>query len=220
MKKRVLVIDVGGTSLKISLGSRGRLIQVPSGRTMTPAQMVARVRAAVAGRPYDVVSIGYPGPVKNGKPAQEPRNLGRGWLRFDFRKAFGRPVRMMNDAAMQALGNYTGGRLLFLGLGTGLGSALVADGVVVPLEIAHMPYRNSRTYEDYVGVRGYRQLGLTRWTAHVWRIIEILRVGLQVDTVVVGGGRAARLRNFPPGVRRSGNEMAALGGVRLWQARP
>ena len=149
---KILVIDVGGTNVKVSLGVAKEPIKIPSGAEMTAARMAAEVKKAIAGWKYDAVSIGYPGPVVNGKPAQEPANLGAGWVRFDYKKAFGKPVRVVNDAAMQALGSYQGGRMLFLGLGTGLGSALVADGVLEPLELAHLPYRDNRTYEDYVGL--------------------------------------------------------------------
>ena len=156
-KRRVLVVDVGGTNIKVALPGSRTPIKVPSGPLMTAAKMAAAVKKVAAGRSYDVVSIGYPGPVVNGRPAAEPRNLAGGWRRFDFRQAFRRPVRIINDAAMQALGSYQGGRMLFLGLGTGLGSALVADGVLEPLELAHLPYRNGRSYEDYVGLRGFKR---------------------------------------------------------------
>src|SRR5262249_51242142 len=153
---KVLVIDVGGTNIKVSTGSEP--VKIPSGPDMTAARMADEVKKATAGWTYDAVSIGYPGPVVRGRPAIEPKNLGMGWVRFDYDKAFGKPVRVINDAAMQALGSYQGGRMLFLGLGTGLGSAFVADGQLEPLELAHLPYRNNRTYEDYVGLRGYKRL--------------------------------------------------------------
>ena len=181
--------------------------------------MAAEVRKAVAGVKFDAVSIGYPGPVTRGRPAREPHNLARGWMRFDYAKAFGVPVRIVNDAAMQALGAYAGGRMLFLGLGTGLGSALVAEGVLMPLELAHLPYRSGRSYEDYVGVRGMVRLGRKKWTRHVHLVVAMLKAGLQADYVVLGGGQTRKLKALPPGVRVSGNQSAIRGGLRLWESR-
>lgn len=217
--KKVLVIDVGGTNVKVSLGGRGEPLKIPSGPELSAARMVAKVKKATAGWKYDVVSIGYPGPVVNGRPAEEPRNLGAGWIRYEYAKAFGRPVRVLNDAAMQALGCYQGGRMLFLGLGTGLGSALVANGALEPLELAHLPYRNNRTYEDYAGLRGLERMGPKRWTEHVFKIVALLKRGLQMDYVVLGGGQTKKLKELPPGVRLGTNANAILGGVRLWQDR-
>jgi len=214
---KVLVIDVGGTNIKVSVGGN-EPIKVPSGPDMTAARMAAAVKKAVQGMRYDAVSIGYPGPVVNGKPADEPKNLGAGWVRFDYKKAFGKPVRVVNDAAMQALGSYQGGRMLFLGLGTGLGSALVADGVLEPLELAHMPYRNDGTYEDYVGLRGLERMGRKKWQKHVEKVVEILKHGLQVDYVMLGGGQTKKLKALPPGVRLGNNANAIDGGLRLWNA--
>jgi len=216
--KRILVIDVGGTHIKVSTAGRRAPLKIPSGPTMTPAHMAAEVRKAVTGWQYDAVSIGYPGPVARGRPAREPRNLGRGWMRFDYQKAFGAPVKIVNDAAMQALGAYKGGRMLFLGLGTGLGSALVAEGVLIPLELAHLPYRHRRTYEDYVGLRGLDRLGRRKWTHHVHAVVAVLRSGLQADEVVLGGGQTKKLKTLPPGVRVGTNESAIRGGLRLWEA--
>ena len=184
--KRILVIDVGGTNVKVGTSGRRQLLKIPSGKTMTASRMAAAVREATEGWKYDVVSIGYPGAVKRGKPGHEPRNLSGGWMRFDYEKAFGRPVKIVNDAAMQALGAYAGGRMLFLGLGTSLGSALVAEGLLMPLELAHLPYRRGRTYEDYVGVRGFVRLGRKKWTRHVHEVVELLKAGLQADYVVLG----------------------------------
>src|SRR5262245_23202668 len=215
--RRILVIDVGGTNIKVSTGRRVPL-KIPSGPTMTAARMAAAVRKAVAAWTYDAVSIGYPGPVKHGRPGRETHNLGRGWIRFDYEKAFGVPVKIVNDAAMQALGAYTGGRMLFLGLGTGLGSALVAEGVLMPLELAHLPYRRGGTYEDYVGLRGMVRLGRKKWTRHVHLVVELLKAGLQADEVVLGGGQTKKLKALPPGVRVSDNQSAILGGRRLWDA--
>jgi len=214
--KRIMVIDVGGTNVKVCMAGRRTPLKIPSGKSMTAARMAAEVLNATDGWKYDVVSIGYPGVVKHGRPAHEPHNLGGGWMRFDYQKAFGAPVRIINDASMQALGAYAGGRMLFLGLGTGLGSALVGEGVVMPLELAHMPYRRGRTYEDYVGVRGLVRLGRRKWTHHVHAVVAILQAGMQADDVVLGGGQTKKLKTIPRGVRISTNESAIRGGSRLW----
>ena len=213
----VLVIDVGGTNLKVSVGGTVDVIKVPSGPEMTAARMAEDVKKAIAGQSYDVVSIGYPGPVVNGRPAREPHNLGAGWMRFDYAKAFGKPVRVVNDAAMQALGSYQGGRMLYLGLGTGLGSAFVGDGALEPLELAHLPYHNGRTYEDYLGLRGLKRMGRKKWQRHVEKVVEILKHGLQADYVMLGGGQTKELKSLPPGVRLGTNAHAILGGLRLWK---
>jgi polyphosphate glucokinase len=215
--KKILVVDVGGNNVKVSMAGRKEPLKIPSGAQMTATRMAAEVKKAVTAWKYDAVSIGYPGAVKGGRPATEPHNLGGGWMRFDYRKAFGKPVKVANDAAMQALGAYQGGRMLFLGLGTGLGSALVAEGVLMPMELAHLPYRNGRTYEDYVGQRGLLRLGPKKWTRHVHKVVEILRQGLQADYVVLGGGQTKKLKKLPPGVRLGNNEHAILGGQRLWE---
>ena len=185
--RRILVIDVGGTHVKVLVTGMKQPIIIPSGPTLTPAVMIRQVKHAVKNFPYDLVSIGYPGPVVHGSPLREPYNLGRGWVGFDFRKALGRPVKVINDAAMQALGSYKGGRLLFLGLGTGLGSAMIADGVVEPLEIAHLPYKRGKTYEAYLGVRGLKRLGRKKWERQVARVVSLLREALQPGEVVLGG---------------------------------
>src|SRR5213082_2874719 len=191
---KILAIDIGGTHVKVLATGRKKHLQIDSGPTMTPKKMIAAVRAATAGWKYEAVSIGYPGAVVHGHPVAEPHNLGRGWVGFDFRKAFGRPVKVINDAAMQALGSYRGGRMLFLGLGTGLGSALIVDGVLEPMELAHLPYKNGRTYEDYVGIRGFKRLGKARWRKCVLDVVERLRAALNAEDVVVGGGNARKLR--------------------------
>ncbi len=214
---KVLVIDVGGTNVKVSMGGPDEPLKIPSGPDMTAARMAEEVKKATAGWSYDAVSIGYPGPVVNGRPAIEPKNLGAGWVRFEYDKVFGKPVRVINDAAMQALGSYQGGRMLFLGLGTGLGSAFVANGQLEPLELAHLPYRNNRTYEDYVGLRGYKRLGRKKWQRHVETVIELLKHGLQADYVMLGGGQSKRLKKLPAGVRIGDNSHAILGGIRLWE---
>jgi predicted NBD/HSP70 family sugar kinase len=216
MGKKILVIDVGGTNVKIAMGGQKELLKIPSGPTMTAAQMVAAVKKAAADWGYEAVSIGFPGPVKDGQPAKEPVNLGKGWVKFDYAKAFGCPVKIINDAALQALGGYAGGRMLFLGLGTGLGSALIVDGVVAPLEVAHMPYRKGGTFEDYVGERGLKKLGKKKWARHVDAVIAILRHGLQADHVLLGGGQTKKLEKAPEGVTIGTNVNAIVGGVRLW----
>ena len=215
---RILVIDVGGNNVKIRQPEQHTVVKIPSGPALTAARMVKAVMRATADWKYDAVSIGYPGPVANGRPAREPHNLGRGWTRYDYRAAFHKPVRLLNDAAMQALGSYHGGRMLYLGLGTGLGSALVIDGVVQPLELAHLPYRKGRTFEDYVGQRGYERLGKRAWVRHVTHVVEALRHALQVEYVVLGGGGVKRLERLPPGCRAGTNANAFTGGVRLWEA--
>jgi polyphosphate glucokinase len=213
---KVLVVDVGGTNLKLSMGGETAPVKVPSGKDLTPERMVRDVKQATAGWDYEAVSVGFPGPVIHGRPAQEPKNLGHGWVGYDFDMAFGKPVRVINDAAMQALGSYQGGRMLFLGLGTGLGSALVFEGVLAPLELAHMPYRKGRTYEDYLGLRGYERMGRKRWQEHVENVVALLKHGLQVEYVVLGGGQAKRLKDVPEHARLGSNANAITGGLRLW----
>jgi len=212
----VLVIDVGGTHVKLQVSGQRKPRKVGSGPTMTAAKMVAAVKPLIADRSYDVVSIGYPGPVLQGRPLAEPRNLASGWVGFDFRKAFRRPVKLVNDAAMQALGSYRGGRMLFFGLGTGLGCALVVDGRVEPMEIAHLPYHKGGTYEDYVGARGLARLGKKRWRRHVKDVVKRLRAALGADLVVLGGGNAKLMKKLPVGVRLGSNENAFRGGFKLW----
>ena len=214
---KILAIDIGGTHVKVLATGRRKHLQIDSGPTMTPKRMASAVRAATAGWKYEAVSIGYPGPVVHGHPVAEPHNLGRGWVGFDFRKAFGLPVKIINDAAMQALGSYRGGRMLFLGLGTGLGSALIVDGVLEPMELAHLPYKNGRTYEDYVGLAGLKRFGGKKWRRHVADVVAQLKKALQADYVVLGGGNAKLLKRLPPGSRLGDNANAFLGGFRLWQ---
>jgi len=211
------VIDVGGTNLKVGASGRRLRVKIPSGPKMTAAHMAAAVLQATKGWEYDAVSIGYPGPVVDGHPAEEPKNLGGGWVRFDYRKAFGRPVRIVNDAAMQALGAYRGSRMLFLGLGTGLGSALVAEGVLVPLELAHLPYREGKSFEDYVGIRGSERLGHKKWRKHVAEVVRILRHAMQAEHVVLGGGASNNLKELPEGARLGTNAHAMIGGERMWE---
>jgi polyphosphate glucokinase len=214
---RVLVIDVGGTHVKVLATGRKTHRQVESGPTMTAEQMVAAVTHLVPDWTYEAVSIGYPGPVVHDRPLHEPYNLGGGWVGFDFHAAFGCPVKVVNDAAMQALGSYQGGRLLFLGLGTGLGSAMVVDGILEPMELGHLPYRKGRTYEDYLGLRGLNRLGKKRWRHHVLVVIETLQAALEPDDVVIGGGNAKRLTELPTGCRLGDNANAFVGGFKLWK---
>jgi polyphosphate glucokinase len=212
----ILVIDIGGTSIKLGMSGRDGRLKIPSGPALTAENMVTAVTAATTGWQYDAISIGYPGPVVHGQPVEEPRNLGSGWVGFEYEKALDKPLRMVNDAAMQALGGYQGGRMLFLGLGTGLGSALVVEGVLQPLELAHLPYRNNRTYEDYVGLRGYKRLGRKKWQRHVEKVVERLKHGLQADYVMLGGGQAKLLKSLPAGAHLGTNANAIVGGFRLW----
>jgi polyphosphate glucokinase len=212
-----LVIDVGGTHVKVRDQRHKEAVKIDSGPTMTARQMVAAVKKAAADWDYSAVSIGYPGPVLHDRPLIEPHNLAGGWVGFDFKKAFGKPVQIVNDAAMQALGSYDGGRMLFLGLGTGLGSAFIVDGVLEPMELAHLPYKNGRSYEDYVGLRGLERLGKKKWRAHVIDVVERLKSALEADTVVLGGGNAKLLKTVPPGAKLGDNANAFRGGVRLWK---
>jgi polyphosphate glucokinase len=212
----ILVIDIGGTNIKILATGQEQVRKFPSGPRMTALQMVEGVQKAAADWSYDAVSIGYPGPVLGGKPALEPRNLAPGWVDFDFKAAFGKPVKIVNDAAMQALGSYEGGRTLFLGLGTGLGSALVIDGVIAPLELAHLPYRKKQSFEDYLGLRGLVRLGNKKWTKAVADVVARLQAAMVADTVVLGGGNAKKLKRLPTGARLGLNTNAFVGGFRLW----
>jgi len=213
----VLVVDVGGTSVKIRLSGQRQVRKFLSGPELTATQMVAGVMRAAKGWRYKVVSIGYPGPVSRGTVLAEPKNLGRGWVGFNFRKAFGRPVALINDAAMQALGSYQGGRMLFLGLGTGLGSALVAHNAFMPMELGHLPYKKKRTFEDYVGRRGLERLGKKRWRRAIDDVVARLKDALVADYVVLGGGNVKELAHLPSGTRRGDNAHAFLGGERLWE---
>lgn len=217
-QRRVLAIDVGGSHVKARVSGRREMRQFESGETLTPRKMVARLLRLVGDWKYDAVSIGYPGVVVHGKILSEPHNLARGWVGFDFQKAFGRPTRIMNDAAMQAIGSYEGGRMLFLGLGTGLGSALIVDGTVAPMELAHLPYKGGRSFEDYVGQRGRDRLGAKRWRRVVAEVVEQLAKALEADYVVIGGGNARKLKKLPDKARLGNNDFAFLGGFRVWRA--
>src|SRR6266404_1070694 len=194
--RRILVIDVGGSHVKFRVGSDGKVYRFDSGPKLTAQQMVSGVTSVVPRSAYDAVSIGYPGLVFHGRIAAEPHNLGRGWVHFDFEKAFGKPVRVINDAAMQAIGSYEGGGMLFLGLGTGLGATLIIEGYVEPMELGHMPYKKGRTYEDFVGERGRLRMGTGKWRRVVRQVVDQLRDALEVDYVVIGGGNARRLKEL------------------------
>lgn len=214
---KILVIDVGGTNVKVLASGRRAAIKIPSGPRMTPRAMVRAVRSVAADWDYDAVSIGYPGPVVRGRPSREPWNLGKGWVRFDYRKAFGRPVRIINDAAMQALGSYAGRNMLFLGLGTGLGSAMIREGTLVPLELAHLPYRHGKSYEDFLGEAGYLRLGKAAWRRHVATVVALFIAAFEVDYVVLGGGNSRHLNDVPPSTVLGSNANAFKGGFRVWR---
>jgi polyphosphate glucokinase len=212
----VLTVDVGGTHVKILATGQDKPRKCPSGPKLTPKEMVAGVKKLAQRWKYDAVSIGYPGVVIHGRPVSEPRNLGKGWVGFDYRAAFGKPVKIINDAAMQALGSYKGGTMLYLGFGTGLGSTMIVDGIVEPMELAHLPYKKG-TYEDYVGLRGLEKRGKKKWRRHVEDVVARLSAALEPDDIVLGGGNARKLKDLPPGSRPGDNANAFLGGFRLWE---
>lgn len=214
--KAVLAVDVGGSHVKVLLSGETESRREVSGPKLTPAQMVAAVTKIATGWTWDCVSVGVPSPVRAGRIVSEPANLGTGWVGFDFAAAFGKPTKVVNDAAMQALGSYEGGRMLFLGLGTGLGSAMIVDGIVEPMELGHLPFKK-RTYEDYVGQRGLDRVGKKRWRAYVAQALEQLTAALEPDTVVIGGGNAVNLKELPANTRLGANENAFTGGFRLWE---
>jgi len=216
LKNKILVIDVGGSNVKLMV-SRAQRIKFKSGGKLTPRAMVAQIKPLVADWKFDAVSLGFPSPVRNGKIVSEPKHLGKGWVGFDFEKALHKPVRIINDAAMQALGSYHGHRMLFLGLGTGLGSALVWDSYVLPLELGDLPYRNGSIIEDYLGKDGQARLGEKVWQRDVQHALVQLKKSLIADYVVLGGGNAKELNKIPRGVELGHNRNAFLGGVRLWQ---
>jgi polyphosphate glucokinase len=216
--KRVLAVDVGGTHVKILATGKKEKREVASGAGMNAAQMVSSVRKLAQDWKYQVVSIGYPGPVLHNRPVGEPRNLGSGWMGFDFEEAFGRPTKIINDAAMQALGSYRNGKMLFLGLGTGLGSTLIADGILEPMELGHLPYKKA-TYEDYVGARGLRHFGKKKWREHVADVVARLATALEPTDIVIGGGNVSKLKELPPGCRAGENANAFTGGFRMWEPR-
>jgi polyphosphate glucokinase len=212
---KVLAVDVGGTNVKMLASGHEARRKFPSGPSLTAKQMVDEVRKVAADWKYDVVSIGYPGPVLDGRLLAEPHNLGKGWVGFNFEKAFQCPVKVVNDAAMQALGSYNGGRMLFLGLGTGLGSAMINGGALLPMELAHLPYLKG-TYEDYVGLRGIKRFGKKKWRRYVDDVVEKLAAALEPDDIVLGGGNVKFLKTMPPKCRAGDNANAFKGGFRLW----
>jgi polyphosphate glucokinase len=213
---KVLVIDIGGTNVKVASTDAPVPIKIPSGPEMTAESMCQQVLAATKSWKYDRISVGFPGPVVNHRPIAEPHNLGAGWVDFNYEKAFGKPLRFINDAAMQALGGYKSGRMLFLGTGTGLGSAMILDGVVVPMEVAHLPYKNGRTYEEYIGLAGLERRGKKKWRKSVLDIVELLRAAFICDYVLIGGGNAKLMEDLPAHVVVGANSNAILGGFRLW----
>ena len=217
---KTLVIDVGGTNVKILASGQEEPRKFPSGPEMTAEKMAEEILEASRDWQYDRVTIGYPGPVVHNKALLEPKNLKHGWVGYDFEKHFQRPVRLINDAAMQALGSYEGGRMLFLGLGTGLGSALIIDKVIAPLELAHLPYKKKKSFEEYVGVRGLERLGKQKWLQAVDDVVTRLKAAMVADYVVLGGGNAKKLKQLPPGSRLGDNKNAFTGGFRLWEDYP
>jgi polyphosphate glucokinase len=213
---KVLAIDIGGTHVKVSVSNRRGEREFVSGPSLTPGEMVSKVRKLVADWDYDVVSVGYPGLVSQNRPVLDPWNLGKGWAGFNFEVAFRRPVKVVNDAAMQALGSYKRGKMLFLGLGTGLGSAVIVNGIIEPMELGHLPYRKT-TFEDYVGLRGLNRYGKKKWRRYVADVVQRLITALEPEDVVLGGGNVRKLKKLPPGCRAGDNANAFLGGFRLWQ---
>ena len=212
---KILVIDVGGKHVKLLASGQTARREFVSGPSMTVENMVSGVLKAAEGWQYEGVSIGYPGVVVHGRPVSEPHNLAKGWVGYDFQAAFERPVKLMNDASMQALGSYEGGRMLFLGFGTGLGSAMIVDGTLQPMEIGHLPYEKG-TYEDYVGERGLKTRGKKKWRHHVNRVVALLAAALEPTDIVLGGGNVDRLDELPPNCRAGSNDNAFVGGFRLW----
>ena len=217
---KILVLDIGGTHVKVYRPGRAEPVKIPSGPELTPKKLVKAVLHATQGWSYDAISIGFPAPVAGGKPLRDPANLGKGWVGFDFHRAFGSPVKIMNDAAMQALGSYRGGRMLFLGLGTGLGSALIVDGVLEPMELAHLPYKHGKSFEAYVGEAALKRHGEKKWAKDVLEVAAQLKDAVQADYLVLGGGNSRLLRVLPPNTFLGDNGNARLGGLRLWRSTP
>ena len=215
LRMKILAIDVGGTNVKVLLSGESTPRKFASGPEMTAKKMVAGVKQITVDWKYDVVSIGYPAPVMHNRPILEPYNMAHGWVKFDYKKAFGKPVKIVNDAAMQALGSYKKGRMLFLGLGTGLGTALVVDGIVEPMELGHLPYKKA-TYEDYIGLRGLEKRGKKKWRRDVADVVERMSAALEPDDIVLGGGNSKKLKKLPPHCRLGDNSHAFIGGFRLW----
>jgi polyphosphate glucokinase len=214
---KVLVIDIGGTNIKVASSDNRVPIKIPSGPQLTAQMMVDDVLKATAGWEYDCITLGYPGPVNHDAPIMEPHNLAPGWIDFPYAKALKKPYRFINDAAMQALGGYKGGRMLFLGTGTGLGSALIIDGVIISLELAHLPYKKGLTYEEYIGVAGLERRGKAKWRKSVLDIVERLKAAMVCDYVLLGGGNAKLMKELPPHVILGANSNAIEGGIKLWE---
>jgi len=219
MRRKILVIDIGGSNVKLMISRAGKR-KFKSGPHLTPREMVAQIEPLVSDWKFDAISMGFPSPVRDGRIVSEPKHLGKGWVRFDFEKAFCKPVRIINDASLQALGSYRGGRMLFLGLGTGLGSALVWSNYVLPLELGDLPYRNGSIIEDYLGKPGLARLGEKTWRRDVEHALVQLKKALIADYVVLGGGNAKKFDELPQGIERGNNRNAFLGGTRLWQIDP
>jgi polyphosphate glucokinase len=219
VKKRILAIDVGGSNVKLMISRWGKQ-KFKSGPDLTPREMVAQMKPLLQDWSFDAVSMGFPAPVRNGRIMSEPKHLGPGWTRFNFEKSLGKPIRIINDAAMQALGSFHGGRMLFLGLGTGLGSTLIWEKNVLPLELGDLPYGNGDIIEDYLGKSGIKQLGEKEWKREVLRAVLSLKKSLIADYVVLGGGSAKKFDRPPDGIELGHNRNAFLGGVRLWQIDP
>lgn len=215
--KIVLVVDIGGSHVKILTSAGGEERRVDSGPGLTPGDLIDAVNKLADGLTYDVVSMGYPGPVGQNRPLADPANLGAGWAGYDFAARFGKPVKMVNDALMQAIGSYDGGRMLFLGLGTGLGAAMIIANVAQPMELAHLPYRKGKSFEDYVGERGLVKRGKKKWRRYVFDVVDRLRAAMQPDYVVIGGGNVDKLDELPADSRRGDNTRAFEGGFRLWR---
>ncbi len=213
----ILVVDVGGSHVKVLATGQTAARRMNSGRELNAAAMAEGVKKLTADWSFDVISLGYPGQVVHNRPAHDPANLGRGWTGFDYAAAFGRPIRIINDAAMQALGSYQGGRMLFIGVGTGLGSAMIVDGQLEPMELGHLPYKKKMTYEDFVGERGLVRLGKKAWREEVLSIVSAFRNALEPDYIVLGGGNAKLMKQLPPDVRLGSNQNAFIGGFRLWE---
>jgi len=213
----ILAIDIGGTNVKFLATEQTEVRKFPSGKEMTARQMVHGVQEAAKDWAYDVVTVGYPGPVAHDKILKEPANLAKGWVNFDFTAAFGKPTKVINDAAMQALGSYEGGRMLFLGLGTGLGNTLIIDGVIAPMELGHLPYKKKQSFEAFVGIHGLERLGKKKWQDEVFKVVKMLKDAVIADYVVLGGGNSKRLTSLPEGCRLGNNANAFIGGVRLWR---
>jgi polyphosphate glucokinase len=216
MKKKVLVVDIGGTHVKLLMSPRDRRM-FDSGSTMRPKQLVAQIKRSAADWSFEAISIGFPAPVRGGHIVKDPKHLGKGWVGFDFRHALGKPVHVINDAAMQALGSYHGGRMLFLGLGTGLGSALAWEKNLLPLELGDLPYRDRKIIEEWLGIPGLKRLGEKQWKVEVLYAVAQLKRSFIADYVVLGGGNAHRFDTLPKGIEHGQNENAFLGGKRLWE---